>query len=48
MSPFKANYEQDPRIGFEKRKKEKYEGAERFVIKMKKIQKETKMALSKA
>jgi len=48
MLPFKANYGQDPRIGFEGRKKGKYEGAEKFVEKMKEIQKETKAALSKA
>ena len=46
-SPFKANYEQDPRMGFERRKKEKYKGAERFVIKMKEIQKEAQATLSK-
>jgi len=33
--PFKANYKQDPRMGFEGRKKEKYEGVEKFVKKMK-------------
>jgi len=37
---FKANYGQDSRIGFEVRKKKKYERAEKFVTKMKKIQKE--------
>jgi len=47
MSPFKANYEQDPRMGFEGRKKEKYEGAEKFVMKMKEIQEEAKIMLSK-
>jgi len=47
-SPFKANYRQDPRMGFEIRKKEKYEGAEKFVAKMKEIQKEAKVALRKA
>jgi len=35
--PFKANYGQDPRMGFEERKKEKYVGAEKFVEKMKEI-----------
>jgi len=45
---FKANYEQDPRIGFEGRKKEKYMGAEKFVEKMKKIQEEAKAILKKA
>ena len=38
VSPFKANYSQDPRIGFEGRKKRKYEVAEKFVERMKKIQ----------
>ena len=37
MSPFKANYGQDPRIGFERRKKRKYEGAEKFIEKIKEI-----------
>ena len=35
--PFKANYRQNPRIEFERRKKGKYKGAERFVEKMKEI-----------
>jgi len=48
MSPFKANYGQDPRMEFERRKKGKYAGAEKFVEKMKKIQEETKAALKKA
>jgi len=30
--PFKENYGQDPRMGFEVRRKEKYKGAEKFVI----------------
>ena len=47
MLPFKANYRQDPRMGFEGRKKGKYAGAEKFVEKMKKIQEEAKVALSK-
>ena len=47
MSPFKANYRQDPRMGFERRKKRKYERAEKFVKKMKKIQEEAKAALEK-
>jgi len=46
-SPFKANYGQDPRIGFEMRKKGKYTGAEKFIEKMKKIQEEAKAALGK-
>ena len=48
MSPFKANYSQDPRMGFEKRKKGKYEGAEKFIEKMKEIQEEVKAVLGKA
>ena len=46
-SPFKANYGQDPRMGFEGRKKGKYAGAEKFVEKMKEIQEEAKAALKK-
>ena len=46
--PFKANYSQDPRMGFEKRRKGKYEVVRRFVERMKKIQKEAKAALEKA
>jgi len=45
--PFKANYGQDPRIGFEGRKKGKYEGAKKFIEKMKEIQEEAKAALEK-
>jgi len=48
VSPFKANNGQDPRMGFEMRKKGKYEGAERFAEKMKNIQEEAKAALQKA
>jgi len=48
MSSFKANYRQDPRMGFEMRKKEKYKGAEKFVTKMKEIQEKAKAALEKA
>jgi len=46
--PFKANYGQDPRMGFEGRKKGKYAGAEKFIEKMKEIQEEAKAALGKA
>ena len=45
--PFKANYGQDPRMGFETRRKGKYEGAEKFMIKIKEIQKEAKAVLGK-
>jgi len=46
--PFKANYGQDPRMGFEVKKREKYKGAEKFVAKIKEIQGEAKAALGKA
>ena len=46
--PFKANYGQNPRIGFKGRRKGKYETAEKFVERMKKIQKKAKAALGKA
>jgi len=45
--PFKANYRQDPRMGFETRKKGKYARAEKFIEKMKEIQEEAKAALGK-
>jgi len=44
---FKANYGQDSRIGFEVRKKGKYERAEKFVVKIKKVQEEAKVVLGK-
>jgi len=44
---FKANYRQDPRMGFEVRRKGKYKGAEKFVTKIKEIQGEVKAALGK-
>jgi len=47
MLPFKANYRQDPRMGFEGRKKGKYQGAEKFIKKMKEIQEEAKVALGR-
>jgi len=47
-SPFKANYGQDPKMEFEERKKRKYEVAEKFVERMRKIQEKTKVALGKA
>ena len=48
ISPFKANYGQNPRIGFEGRKKEKYKEAEKFIEKIKEIQEKAKAALEKA
>jgi len=47
-SPFKANYGQNPRIGFKGRRKGKYKVAGKFVKRMKKIQDETKATLGKA
>ena len=48
ISPFKANYSQDPRIGFKGRRKGKYEAAGKSVERMKRIQKEARAALGKA
>jgi len=45
--PFKANYSQDPKMGFEGRRKEKYEAVEKFVERMRKIQEKVKVALGK-
>ena len=45
--PFKANYGQDPMMGFEVRKREKYKRAEEFIMKMKEIQEKAKAALGK-
>ena len=47
MSPFKANYGQDPRMGFKVRKKRKCEGAEKFMTKIKEIQDKAKAVLEK-
>jgi len=46
--PFKANYGQNPRMGFEGRRKGKYKVAGKFVERIKKIQEEAKAALGKA
>jgi len=48
VSPFKTNYGQDPRMGFEGRRKGKYEAAGKFIEKMKKIQEKARAALRKA
>ena len=47
VSLFEVNYSQNPRMGFEGRRKRKYKAAERFTERIKKIQKKTKAALSK-
>jgi len=44
---FKVNYGQDPRMGFERRRKGKYKAAGKFMEKVKKIQEEAKAALEK-
>ena len=46
--PFKINYGQDPRMEFEERRRENFEVAEKFVERMKKIQKKAKVVLKKA
>ena len=45
--PFKANYRQDPRMGFKEKKKGKYKRAKKFIKKMKEIQQKAKAALGK-
>jgi len=45
ISLFKANYGQDLRMGFEGRRKGKYEAAGKFVKRMKRIQEEAKAVL---
>jgi len=46
-SLFKANYSQDPKMGFEGRRKGKYEVVVKFVERMRKIQEKAKAALGK-
>ena len=48
ISLFKANYGQDPRMGFEGRRRGKYKVAEKFVERMKRIQEKAKVILEKA
>ena len=48
VSSFKANYKQDPRIGFKERRKGKYKVVGKFVKRIQKIQEEAKVALRKA
>jgi len=47
ISPFKANYSQDPRMEFEEKRKGKYKAAGKFVKRMKRIQEEAKAVLGK-
>ena len=46
--PFKANYGQDPRMGFEGKRRGKYEAVGKFAKRMKRIQEKVKAALGKA
>jgi len=46
--PFKANYSQDPRMEFERRRRGKYKAAGKFAERMKRIQKKAKAVLEKA
>jgi len=46
--PFQANNGQNPRMGFEMRKKGRFEKAEKFLKRMKEVQGEAKAALAKA
>jgi len=48
ISPFKANYGQDLRMGFEGRRKGKYEAVGKFLERMRRIQEEAKAVLGKA
>jgi len=48
VSPFMANNGRDPHMGFELRKKGKFEEANKFMERMQEIQKEAKAALGKA
>ena len=48
VSLFKVNQGQDPRMGFEMRKKGKYKEAEKFAERMRNVQEEAKAALQKA
>ena len=45
--PFEANSGQSPRMGFELRKKGRYEGTEKFAERIKEVQGEAKAALAK-
>ena len=47
-SLFKVNYRQNPRMGFEGRRKGKYKAAGKFIEKMRKIQEEARAVLGKA
>ena len=44
---FKANYSQDPRMGFERKRRGKYKAAEKFAERIKRIQEKAKAVLGK-
>ena len=44
---FKANYSQDPRMGFERKRRGKYKAAEKFAERMKRVQEKAKAVLGK-
>jgi len=46
--PFRANNGQDPCIGFELRKKRRFEKAEEFAMRMKEVHEEAEAALKKS
>ena len=48
VSPFEANNGQNPRMGFELRKKGRFKGADKFTKRMEEVQGEAKAALTKA
>jgi len=48
VSSFRANCGQDPRMKFEGRRRRRHKAAEEFVERIKRIQKEAKVALKKA
>ena len=48
VSPFRANNGWDPRMGFELRKKERFERAEKFTTRIKKVHEEAEAALKKS
>jgi len=47
ISLFKANYGQDPKMGFKGKRKGKYKAVEKFIERMRKIQEKAKAVLEK-
>jgi len=48
VSPFRANNRRDLHMGFEMKKKRKFEKAEEFMMRMKKVHKEAEVGLKKS